>query len=100
MKRIYKVTSLYLLLVLVSAIVISVSLDVHLLAAVKTASIGCVFKIIAAWIHGEVFSRIMVSSLDRNRYTTIRTSTIPSCPKTTRYALHSTASCTKINPGK
>lgn len=58
MKRIYKVTSLYMLLVLVSAIVIRVSLDVHFLTAVKTASIGCIFKTIAAWIHGEVFSRI------------------------------------------
>jgi hypothetical protein len=56
--QVYKVASLYLLLVFVSAIVISVSLDIHFMSAVRTASIGCIFKTMAAWVHGVVFSRL------------------------------------------
>ena len=49
--------TLYLVLVLVSAIVITFGTGANFGIAIATASIGCVFKTIAAHAHGLLFNK-------------------------------------------
>lgn len=69
MRHFCKVISLYILLVLVSAIVIVCSLKADFLAALATASVGCIFKTFAAWGHSELFSRFVPVSGDNTSQT-------------------------------
>jgi len=54
-----KIITLYLVLVCVSTVVMCLTLGADVFAALGTACVGCVLKTIAAWGHGEVFSRIV-----------------------------------------
>jgi len=52
-----KFVTLYLALVLTSGLIICIALDTHPLAALATASVGCLFKTLAAWGHGLLWSK-------------------------------------------
>jgi len=54
--KIIKVVSLYLTILVISAVVISTHLHVSMWAALGTAAIGCIVKTLAAWVHGELFA--------------------------------------------
>lgn len=57
--RALKIVTLYVSLVLVSACVISLTLGTNPLSAAATASVGCIFKTIAATLHGHIWERIL-----------------------------------------
>lgn len=57
MKSVAKFLTLYLVLVLTSAIIIALALKANPLAAIGTASVGCIFKTLAAWGHGLLWSK-------------------------------------------
>jgi len=57
MRSIAKFITLYVALVLTSGAIIALALDTHWLAALGTASIGCVFKTVAAAAHSWAWSK-------------------------------------------
>jgi hypothetical protein len=57
MRGLAKFITLYVVLVLTSGAIIALALDTHWLAALGTASVGCVFKTIAAHLHSLAWSK-------------------------------------------
>jgi hypothetical protein len=68
MRGIAKFITLYVALVITSGAIIALALDTHWLAALGTASVGCVFKTIAAHAHSWVWSKWQEQPANVNEY--------------------------------